>query len=176
MPPVVARPWAWVSWSTSPHRAPPLHPGRAPDGVDPHGPHRREVDDDPVVAHRGAYHVVAPAPYSDLQVVVAGEAHGRGHVAGPAAPGDQPGAPGDGTVPHGSGGVVVRVVSGDQLAPEPVDLHGGYLLARVADLLGGRCRHRPFRCRQPHRIAIGPGGEVKNLDFTAEGSGATLAS
>src|SRR5262249_22683100 len=70
-----------------------LHPGCAVGGVDPHGPHRRQVDHDPVVAHRGASHVVAPAPYGDLQVVVAGEAHRGGHVGGPAAAGDQPGAP-----------------------------------------------------------------------------------
>src|SRR5919108_5850743 len=111
--------WKALSGS-SPHRAPPCTQA-APGGVAPHGPHRREVDDDPAVAHRGAGHVVAPAPYGDLQVVVAGEAYGRDHVGGPAAPGDQPGAPVDGAVPHGSGGVVVGVVSGDQLAPEPVD-------------------------------------------------------
>jgi hypothetical protein len=43
-----------------------LDPRRAVGGVDPHGPHRREVDDDPVVAHRGAGHVVTPAPHGDL--------------------------------------------------------------------------------------------------------------
>jgi hypothetical protein len=106
-----------------------LHPGRAAGGVDPHRPHGRQVDNDPLVAHRRAGHVVAPAPYGDLQVVLAGEAHRRGHVGGPAAAGDEPGAPVDGAVPHGSGGVVVGVVSCDQLAPEPVDSHHGYLLA-----------------------------------------------
>ncbi len=117
-----------------------LHHGRAAGGVDPDGPHRREVDDDPVVAHRRAGHVVAPAPDGDHQVVAAGEAHRSDHVGGPAASGDQPGAPVDGAVPHRSGGVVVGVVSGDQLAPEPVDLHRTYLLAQMADSLGGRCR------------------------------------
>ncbi len=70
-----------------------LHPGPAADGVDPHRPHGREVDDDPLVAHRGAGHIMAPAPYGDVQVVVAGEPHGRGHIGGAAASGDQP-APG----------------------------------------------------------------------------------
>ena len=37
-----------------------LHMRRAAGRVDPHGPHRREVDEDPVVAHRGAGHVVPP--------------------------------------------------------------------------------------------------------------------
>src|ERR671925_598191 len=57
-----------------------LHPGRATGGVDPHGPHRREVDDDPVVAHGGAGHAVAAAPDGDLQVVVACEAHRCDHI------------------------------------------------------------------------------------------------
>ena len=66
-----------------------LDVGRAVDGIDRHGAHRREVDDDPVVAHCGAGHVVASASYGDLQVAVAGEAHRRGHVGGAAAAGDQ---------------------------------------------------------------------------------------
>jgi len=117
-----------------------LHPGRAVSGVDPHRPHCREVDDDPVVAHRGAGHVVAPAPHGDLQVVVAGKPHGRSRVGGPAASGDQPGAPIDCAVPHSAGGVVVGVVSGDQLTPKTVDLHRGYLLAQLTDMSAGRCR------------------------------------
>ena len=107
-----------------------LHPGRAAGGVDPHGPHRRQVDHDPVVAHRGAGHVMAPAPYGDLQVVVAGEAHRGGHVGGPAAAGDQPGAPVDGAVPYGAGAVVSILAGGDHLAPEPGDLHRGWCCHR----------------------------------------------
>src|SRR5262249_21533423 len=53
-----------------------LHPGPAGGGIDPRGPHRREVDDDPVVANGGARNVVASAAYGDLQIVVAGETHG----------------------------------------------------------------------------------------------------
>jgi hypothetical protein len=60
-----------------------LHPGPAVGGIDPHAPHRREVDDEPVVANGGARHVVASAPYGDLQIVVASETHGRDHVYGP---------------------------------------------------------------------------------------------
>src|SRR5688572_26835146 len=102
-----------------------LHPGHAVGGIDPHAPHRREVDDDPVVANRGARHVVASAPYGDLQIVVAGETHGGGHVGGPDASGDQARAPVDGTVPHCTGSVVVGVVGADQPASEPFDLHDG---------------------------------------------------
>ena len=90
-----------------------LHPGPAVGGIDPHGPHRREVDDNPVVANGGACHVVASAPYGDLQIVVADETHGRDHVGGPDASGDQVRAPVNGTVPDCTGDVVVGVVGTD---------------------------------------------------------------
>src|SRR5262249_52700913 len=48
-----------------------LHPGPAVGGIDPDGPHRREIDDNPVVANGGARHVVASAPNGDLQIMVA---------------------------------------------------------------------------------------------------------
>src|SRR4029453_10811534 len=70
-----------------------LYMGGASGGVDRNGAHRGEVDDDPVVAHRGAGHVVASAPYRDLEVAVPCEAHRRSHVGYPGASGDQPGAP-----------------------------------------------------------------------------------
>ena len=66
-----------------------LDQGRALDGINQDGAHRREVDHDPVVADRGAGHVVAPASYGDVEVAVAGEAHRCGHVGGAAAAGDQ---------------------------------------------------------------------------------------
>src|SRR5262249_6333032 len=96
----------------TPQRAP-LHPGPAVGGIDPHGPHRREVDDDAVVETRGARHVVTSAPYGDLQIVVARETHGRDYVGGPEASGDQARAPVDGTVPHGTCVVVVGMVGTD---------------------------------------------------------------
>jgi hypothetical protein len=58
----------------------------------------------------GARHVVASAPYGDLQIVVASETHGRDHVGGPDASGDQARAPVNGTVPDCTGDVVVGVV------------------------------------------------------------------
>ena len=97
-----------------------LHPGPAVVGIDPHGPHRRKVDDDPVVANGGARHVVASAPYGDLEVVVAGESHGRDHVGGPDASGDQARTPVDGTVPDRAGDVVIRSVGTDQPPRNPL--------------------------------------------------------
>jgi hypothetical protein len=76
-----------------------LDEGRALDRIDRHGAHRRQVDHDPAVAHRGAGHVVAPAADGDLEIAVAGEAHRRGHIGGAAAAGNQPRSSVDGAVP-----------------------------------------------------------------------------
>src|SRR3546814_6877155 len=99
-------------------------------------PHRREVDDHSVVAGGGARHVVAAAPDCDLQIVVAGETHGRDHVGAPDASSDQARAPVNGTIPDCTGGVVVAVVCSDQPASEPVDLRDGWLLAPAAGFRG----------------------------------------
>ena len=148
-----------------------LDEGRALDGIDRDGAHRREVDHDPVVAHRGAGHVVASASYGDLEVAVAGEAHRCGHVGGAAAAGDQSRSSVDGAVPYGAGVVVVIVVGGDHVAPEPGDLHRGW------------CGHRSSSGRWAHRNIGGHRGEVsdldfevRNLDFTAVGRRGTLRS
>ena len=61
----------------------------------------------------GARDVVASAPYGNLQVVVAGETHGRDHVGSSDASGDQARAPVNGTVPDCTGNVVVGVVGTD---------------------------------------------------------------
>src|SRR5688572_32997271 len=106
-----------------------LDPGRAAGGIDPHRPHRREVDDDPIVANGGAGDVVPAATYGDLQIVVAGETHGRDHVGGPGASSDQARAPVDGPVPHRAGSIVIGVVGTDQPASEPADLHRGWMFA-----------------------------------------------
>ncbi len=95
-----------------------LHPGRATGGVDPHGPHRREVDDDPVVAHRGAGNVVAAAPYGDLQVVVAREAHGRDHIGHARAAGDAGRMTVDRAIPDPAGSVVAGAGRQQQLSAE----------------------------------------------------------
>ena len=102
-----------------------LDEGRALDRIDGDGAHGREVDHDPVVAHSGAGHAVAPTSYGDLEVAVAGEAHRGGHVGGAAAAGDQSRAPVDGAVPYGACVVVSIVVGCDQIAPEPGNLHRG---------------------------------------------------
>jgi hypothetical protein len=69
---------------------------------------------------------VTPAANRDLEIVVAGEAHRRGHIGGAAAAGNQPRSSVDGAVPYGSGVVVVVVVGSDHVAPEPGDLHRGW--------------------------------------------------
>jgi len=148
-----------------------LDEGRALDRIDRDGAHRRQVDHHPVVAHRGAGHVVAPAADGDLEVTVAGEAHRRGHVGGTAAAGNQPGSSVDAAVPYGAGVVVVVVVGGDHLAPEPGDLQRGW------------CGHRSSSGGWAHRTIGGHRGEVsdldlevKNLDFTEVGWRGTLRS
>jgi hypothetical protein len=107
-----------------------LDEGRAVDGIDGDGAHRRQVDHDSVVAQRGAGHVVAPASYGDLEVAVAGEAHRCGHICGATAAGDQPRSSVDRAVPYGSGAVVVMVVGGDEVAAEPGNLDRGSLCHR----------------------------------------------
>src|SRR5688572_12778002 len=108
--------------------------------------------------------------------MVAGETHGRDHVGGSDASGDQARPPIDGAVPHCTGDVIVGVVGTDQPAPEPVDLHDGWLLASVADFGCRRCGHRVLLSRWPHRTMADRSCEVKNLDFTTKGGCATLAS
>ena len=141
-----------------------LDMGRTSGGVDGDGADRGQVDDDPVVAHRGAGHVVAPAPYRDLEVAVPCEAHRRGHVGDPGASGDQSGSPVDHAVPHGAGVVVVSGSGGDHLAPEPGDLHAGHG-ARRAGSLTGQCGHRSSSVDVPQRNIGGRRREVRDLDF-----------
>ena len=95
-----------------------LDEGGALDRIDRDGTHRRQVDHDPAVAHRRAGDVVTPAANGDLEIAVAGEAHGNGHIGGAVAAGDQPRASVDGAVPDRSGVVVVGVVGDDHIAPE----------------------------------------------------------
>src|SRR5688572_3050851 len=151
-----------------------LHPGPAAGGIDPHSPHRREVDDDPLVANGGARYVVTSAPYGDLQIVVAGKTHGRDHVSGPDASDDQARAPVNGTVPDCTGDVVVGVVGSDEPAPEPIDLQDSWHFAPLAGLYGGRCRHRVLLSPRLHSGQldghIGPPwtAEVKSRIWTSQ--------
>ena len=69
-----------------------LDGGRALDRIDRDGAHRRQVDHDPAVAHRGASDVVTPAANGDLEITIAGEADRCGNIGGVAAAGDQPGS------------------------------------------------------------------------------------
>ena len=148
-----------------------LDEGRAVDEIDRDGAHRREVDDDPVVAHCSASDVVASASDGDLEVAVAGEAHGCGHVGGAAAAGDQSGSSVDRAVPYGSGVVVVMVVGGDQDASEPGDPHDGWCCHRSSS---GGWAHRNIGERRGEVIYLD--FEVRNLDFTEVGRRGTLRS
>src|SRR5262245_35853639 len=134
-----------------------LHVGGTRARVDRDGPHGGEVDDDPVVAHRGAGHVVASATYRDLEVAVPGEAHRSGNVGGTGAAGDQPGSPVDRAVPHGSGVVVASVLGVDHLAPESRDVPAGYRAAGSADSFSGQCGHRSSSLTAPSHQAVDTG-------------------
>ena len=102
-----------------------LDESRALDRIDRDGAHHRQVDHDPVVAHRGAGDAVTPAANGDLEIVVAGEAHRCGHVGGAPTAGNQLRSSVDGAVPYGSGVVVVVVAGDDHITPEPRNLHRG---------------------------------------------------
>jgi hypothetical protein len=97
---------------------------------------------------------VATAPYGDLQIVIAGETHGRNDVSGPEASGDQARATVDGAVPDRTGDVVVGVAGIDETPSEPVDLCGR-ILPVIGDVRGCRYRHnvlrapvKPARCSE----------------------------
>ena len=132
-----------------------LHVGRALAGVDGYRAHRGEVDDDPVVAQRGAGHVVASARDRDLDIAVAREADGRRHIGGTGASGDQAGSAVNRVVPHGPGVVVLCVSDGDDLAPEPGDSPARLRVARPADTFAGRSRHLSSSTRdEPSRPPV----------------------
>jgi hypothetical protein len=99
-----------------------LDPRRSGGWIDQHGAHGGQVDDESVVTYRSAGDVVPSTPNCDLEVIGTGIEHGCRHVCGPTAPGDQPGVPVDGAVPHGSGSGIVGVPWLDQLAVEPFDM------------------------------------------------------
>ena len=152
-------------------QSPTLDEGRAVDEIDRDGAHRREVDDDPVVAHCGAGDVVASASYGDLEVAVASETHRRGNVRGACAAGDHPRSSVDVAVPYGSGVVVVIVVGGDEDASEPGDLHGGWCCHRSSS---GGWAHRNIGRRRGEVSYLE--FEVRNLDFTEDERRGTLCS
>jgi hypothetical protein len=63
---------------------------------------------------------VAAASYGDLQATVACESHGGCRVGGAVAAGDKSGVAVNGAVPYSSDIVVIVVVSGDELARNPL--------------------------------------------------------
>src|SRR5262249_41983748 len=108
IPPVVARPCACVSWSTSPHSAPPCT-----QALQSAGSTRT-----PRIAERSmtipSSQTAVPATlWPPPPILGAGETHGRDHVGGPNASGDEVRAPVNGTVPDCTGDLIVSVVGID---------------------------------------------------------------
>ena len=118
-PPVVASPWAWVSWSTSAQTAPPPTVARRASGIDADAVHRREVDHDAVVAGREAGDAVAPSAHGDREVVAAREADRGDHVGRAGAPDDERGPPAVvGAVPDPARLVVALGARGEDLSAD----------------------------------------------------------
>jgi hypothetical protein len=101
---------------------PQQHPtGRADrtgGGIDPDGPHRRQVDHQPAVAHRLPGHRVPAATRRHQQVVLPGEADRLDHVVGAGAAGDQRRPPVDRPVPDTPRLLVPLLAGPEQRAPE----------------------------------------------------------
>ena len=127
IPPVVARPNAWVSRSSSPRaRRPEPSPCAPPDRRDPL--HRPQVDDDAAVADRVAGEAVPPASHGDREAGAPGEPHRRDHVRDAGAARDQ------------------RRIAIDRPVPDPAVLVVG------RGRRGRRARPRTTRSARPGRF------------------------
>ena len=118
IPPGAASPKAWVSRSNSPQRSPRLRSCRSPRPIDPQAFHRREIDHQPAVTHRGAGDVVAATSHGDQKIALPRETDGGPDVGGAGAARDEPGPTIDRTVPDRAGGVVLWVAGLDELSTE----------------------------------------------------------
>ena len=87
-------------------------------GVDVHGPHGRQVDDQAVVAHGAAGDLVAAAADAHDGAVVAGDSHRLDDVGHVGAAGDHRRVAVDQPVPHPAAFVVAGVVAVDDLAAQ----------------------------------------------------------
>jgi hypothetical protein len=124
----------------------PSSPGPASPDVDLDGLHRREIDDEAVVAGRVAGDVVGAAADSNAKPGVGGELHRNGHVRGASAPCDHGRSPVDHAVPNPAHDVVLMMPRHDHLTgnltgePAGVDgRHRGYLPnVRRAESLSAR--------------------------------------
>jgi hypothetical protein len=120
-PPGVARPKGWVAACE----------GRARDRVDLDAPHRRQVDDEPVVDGRKASDVVAATTDGDEQVLLARELDSAGDVRGGHRPDDQCRMRVDHAVPDAAGFVEIGIGRFDDRA-------GDARAKRAGGLGGGR--------------------------------------
>ncbi len=80
MPPVVARPKAWVAWSRSAHVAPPSARAVRRSGSTRDAAHPGEVADDPAVVRAEAGHAVGASAHGEVEPLLAGEADGGDDV------------------------------------------------------------------------------------------------
>jgi hypothetical protein len=95
-----AKPCRWVSRSTSPSSAPPLHAHRPQLWINGNAVHRREIDDDTIVAQGPAGDVVTAAFDSDKKIVRARKLHRPNNVHYTRTAGDQAGMLIDARIPY----------------------------------------------------------------------------
>ena len=103
--------------------------------VDMHGPHRRQVDQEPAIADRVAGDVVTAAAHCYEQAVVARKAHGTNHIVRDPATHNGAWSPIDHRVPDRPRLVVTRFIRQAKAALEP----------RAAEQLGCRSKARSSR-------------------------------
>ena len=149
MPVGAARPKACEAWSKSPSSCAALHLRDSGTRVDPDAAHRREVDDEAVVAGAQARAVVPAAADGQLDVLLRAEPDRGHHVGHVVAAGDQRGAAIDHAVVDGAGDVVVAVAGPQQRAAQDgLEVFGlrepGTVCAcAIVFLLVGRVPSRP---------------------------------
>ena len=139
---------------------PRLGPHRPVGQVDPHALHQRQVDHQPVVAHRQAREAVAAAPDRHGEPDPAGEADGVDDVRHAGAAGDQRRVPVDRPVPHPPVLFVAGIARTDQLAAEG--------RAQLADRASVEAEAFPSMARHGRhgRSVNGGPARVRNLGST----------
>ena len=124
-------------------------------GVEAHAAHLREIDDQAVVAHGSAGHVVPTAANGERQLVLVGEAHGGRDVVGVGAARDDGRIPVDHPVPDAAGVVVVRVARGDDVPLRCSESRAGRLRVVVRRAMSG-CSFVVVECEGQPPAGQGP--------------------
>ena len=129
-PPVVARPWICVAASNPAHLVPPPATARQRVGVHLDCRHRRQVDDDAIVAGGETSDAVCSAPDGHRQALARREANGPDNVGGAGGTDDHCRVLVDRAVPDVPGLLVLIVAGSHERADEsPLELVDG----RVAE-------------------------------------------